>query len=533
MEPPSWIRAFAVLLLHQRSKRPKESKWTSGKRASLPHLRNTYKEGDNIGVRLGEASLIGKNYLACIDVDIKNPAYKNVALAKLKELIGDTKCPTVKSGSGNGSRHLYCVTANYFKMLTIAKEKDKWEICIYSTGRQMVLPPSIHPDTGKKYEWVRSLEDMESLPLMKFEGAEDESKNSNSDAQGSDVSGEKVPPFKFQVSDVELSWLPISDQCRRSIVTGEGVDDRSGFLLRATSSLLSTTYYKSEEVLSVLTDKKNWLGAVGYDHAKTNDRKRAAEWIYRYTFKKVSEERSDILSVFTKAGSTVDKKLTPKEIEKQNKEIGEDRPWQQDIIRGGQKGDGAPKSLVTNIVLILKNAVKPDLVRRDEFAYRDTYSCDTPWGGKKNEIIGNDDVARIKYWLGKNYNFEPKSNTIDDALAEIACQNSYDPVKNMLNRLPVWDGVNRLDTWLLENFEAEGDSEYLAQVFRKWMYAMVMRVYQPGAKFDWMPIFEGAQGVGKSSFGRLLVGDKHFLRLGYLDLNNKDSDIVFTGHVGC
>lgn len=33
----------------------------------------------------------------------------------------------------------------------------------------------------------------------------------------------------------------------------------------------------------------------------------------------------------------------------------------------------------------------------------------------------------------------------------------------------------------------------------------------PGAKFDWFPVFEGPQGVGKSSFGRLLVGDKVFL----------------------
>ncbi len=60
---------------------------------------------------------------------------------------------------------------------------------------------------------------------------------------------------------------------------------------------------------------------------------------------------------------------------------------------------------------------------------------------------------------------------------------------------------------------------------------MVMRVYHPGAKFDWMPIFEGAQGVGKSSFGRLLVGDKYFLDW-LPNLNDKDSALSLQGMWG-
>ena len=60
------------------------------------------------------------------------------------------------------------------------------------------------------------------------------------------------------------------------------------------------------------------------------------------------------------------------------------------------------------------------------------------------------------------------------------------------------------------------------------MVALVKRVYEPGAKFDWMPIFEGAQGIGKSSFGRLLVGDQWFLD--HLpDLSDKDAMQVLQG----
>jgi predicted P-loop ATPase len=50
----------------------------------------------------------------------------------------------------------------------------------------------------------------------------------------------------------------------------------------------------------------------------------------------------------------------------------------------------------------------------------------------------------------------------------------------------------------------------LPQVFRKWLVASVTRTYEPGAKFDWMPILEGAQGTGKSSFGAVLFGQRYF-----------------------
>jgi putative DNA primase/helicase len=60
------------------------------------------------------------------------------------------------------------------------------------------------------------------------------------------------------------------------------------------------------------------------------------------------------------------------------------------------------------------------------------------------------------------------------------------------------------------------------------MVAMVLRDYEPGAKFDWMPIFEGKQGIGKSSLGRLLVGDKYFVDW-LPDLSDKDSALSLQG----
>jgi len=408
-----------------------------------------------------------------------------------------------------------------------------WEISFYSDGRQVVLPPSVHPDSGELYRWKTPLTKASDLPLVDLASLSGESEV---DDDADFIEPPKVKKAKkedvkldgFKVEPVDLAWLPISDEVREAIVHGAGVKDRSGYLLKASTALVSAGLTQNE-VLTVLTDPETFIGQCGYDHAQTKSRKRAAEWVFKYTLAKVSAERSGegVFGVVT-AEDLKPRKLTEEEMEANEKEFAADRSWQQDLVRGGQGGTGAPQKLVKNVVLIVRNTVARDVIKRDEFAYRDAYSVDTPWGGKANRIVGNDDVARIKYWLSSAWGFEPSDNVIEGALVELACQNMFDPVKEALECLPAWDGVKRLDTWLTENFEAEGDPEYLAQVFRKWMVAMVMRVYQPGAKFDWMPIFEGAQGVGKSSFGRLLVGDKYFLDW-LPNLHDKDSALSLQG----
>lgn len=221
--------------------------------------------------------------------------------------------------------------------------------------------------------------------------------------------------------------------------------------------------------------------------------------------------------------------LTPEEAVLQSEEVLLD--WRFSLNRTGKKGDGPPKDTIENVVLILKNAVSPIIFKRDVFAYRDFYGCNTPWGGKTGELVSDNDVSMIIYWLGTTYRFEPKAGTIHHAIAVLATANGFHPVREMLERLPEWDGVGRLDNWLKNHFEAEGDPAYLAQVFRKWMVAAITRIFRPGAKFDWMIIFEGTQGVGKSSFGRLLVGDAWFTDW-LPELSNKDAALALQGMWG-
>ena len=517
---------FAVHWLHSKQKRPIEPGWTTGPRKRWDYLKETYIEGLNVGARMGTPSLINGHYLACIDVDIKDLKYRAAALESLKTLVGENVCPEVRSGAGNGSRHLYCLTKEPFKMVTWAKVKDQWEICIYSDGRQMVLPPSIHPN-GSVYTWKRHLQKPSDLPLVEFtmpaaapgEIELDFTTTTKQHGVFEDVTFTKV----------EIDWLPITDEARDAIKSGNGVIDRSGYLLQATTALFSAGLGRNE-ILSVLTDPENWLAACAYEHAQTKSRKRAARWLWTYTVRKVIEERNGE-NFFTPVKGETKRKLTPEQIKQELEDIAEETDWRTEIERGGKNGDEPPRHTVENVVLILEHAVGKNVVRRNEFAFRDAYGLDTPWGGKRNEIVTDDDVAKIKLWLGQRFRFEPSDKVIFDALINIACRNSFDPICDMLDSLPAWDKTPRLDSWLADNFEATGDADYLAQVFKKWLVGMVMRAKRPGSKFDWMPIFEGKQGVGKSSFGRLLVGDKYFVDW-LPNLADKDSALALQGMWG-
>lgn len=329
-----------VLWLHPKSKRPIESKWTTRPRHVWGALEQRYFDKVNVGIVLGRASKIGGHYLACIDVDVKNPAYRETAETALAELIEDREFPEVQSGGGNGSRHLYCVTAAPFDMITYRKE-DGWEICIYSTGRQMVLPPSVHP-TGSLYQWKKQLSKPTDLPLMDFS-----SFDNVKPVAGATVGSDKPRKFKrlesFKVEEVELEWLPIPDDVRAAIVSGTGVTDRSNYLPKAVR-VLRLVGLSRNEILSVLTDPKNFLGASSYDHildpSKTR-RDQAAAWVYKYTMGKIEDKENAAPSIFASVPIVASRELTPDEMEENEKEF--EDPFAGGFYNRGPKGGLTPR----------------------------------------------------------------------------------------------------------------------------------------------------------------------------------------------
>jgi len=104
------------------------------------------------------------------------------------------------------------------------------------------------------------------------------------------------------------------------------------------------------------------------------------------------------------------------------------------------------------------------------------------------------------------------------------------PARDYFNRL-VWDGVPRLDNWLIDICGAENDDpDYLRAAGSKWMIAGVKRVFEPGCQFDHMLILEGGQAAYKSSTLRALAtfGDAGLEEEYFTDTfsikNHKDKD---------
>lgn len=121
-------------------------------------------------------------------------------------------------------------------------------------------------------------------------------------------------------------------------------------------------------------------------------------------------------------------------------------------------------------------------------------------------------------WLkiDREFRFRPSYMFFEKVLQDIAHNNAFHPVVDYFASLK-WDGVPRLDTWLMrlggaidEGSDSREGPSYLEQVSAKPMIAVVRRVRKPGSKYDEMLVLESEQGLNKSSALRALVPKEEY-----------------------
>ena len=95
-----------------------------------------------------------------------------------------------------------------------------------------------------------------------------------------------------------------------------------------------------------------------------------------------------------------------------------------------------------------------------------------------------------------------------DAMAGVADDNPFNPVQQYLASCR-WDGVPRISGLWIDYFGA-ADTPYHRETARLFMAAAVARAYEPGCKWDFVPILEGRQGMLKSTAIRILAGAQRF-----------------------
>ena len=168
---------------------------------------------------------------------------------------------------------------------------------------------------------------------------------------------------------------------------------------------------------------------------------------------------------------------------------------------------GNYKNTIDNIRIVLDN--DPRLKKKlalNKFEQREVALGDLPWrkvGAKDNYLTDKDD-AGIRHYLEKAYELTGIQK-VQDAVALTVDKNSFHPVKDYLNSVQ-WDGESRLDTLFIDYLGAE-DCEYVRTVTRKILVAAVARIFRPGCKFDYVLVFVGKQGKGKSTIVSKLGGN--------------------------
>lgn len=96
-------------------------------------------------------------------------------------------------------------------------------------------------------------------------------------------------------------------------------------------------------------------------------------------------------------------------------------------------------------------------------------------------------------------------NTVYEAMQRFAFINKYDEALDWFKAHP-WDGTERLKDWLPRATGVE-NTQYHRAIGAQWLLGMVRRLIHPGSQFDHVLTIIGSQGVGKTSFFRIIGGD--------------------------
>ncbi len=141
--PKYWDAGYSVLAIKKGTKRPKRNGWPHyGDNLPKQKTKDEWVEQDGdcgIGLALGMEITPGYR-IAAVDVDSDQLVPVTIAI------IGQAPCAKIgKKGSTN---------------FVLAPKEDKLKSTSFGKidflfgGRQTVIPPTIHPDTGKPYVWV-------------------------------------------------------------------------------------------------------------------------------------------------------------------------------------------------------------------------------------------------------------------------------------------------------------------------------------------------------------------------------------------
>jgi predicted P-loop ATPase len=422
----------------------------------------------------------------------------------------------------------------------------KWhydaEIDLLGTGRQVVLPPSIHPDTLKPYRWERPLDlDAADLGLPCAPEISADYIAKLTEAVTDTYKFESIEPLTFRPGqlEAELREIPDSriDDYHSWIALGQALHHQFGGGRRGYDLWLE--HSKRSEKFSEREMTGKWRG-FGRSRRVPVTMASVRQWV-------LETRRERTLSEFDEVDAFDGPPTAPPTVTDDDLLGGDPAPataadgmnsagsktctqpnWRSLL---DPKENGAWRATLHNIELIVGNDPRCEgLLEFNELSgdivFRRT---PVPWnpprrGAAKpvrqldpsiwrvsdqvNGELWSDchghDIRRIfEAPKGQGgYGIRIPEKDMLAATALVARTRAFHPIRDYLSSLK-WDGVPRLETMFIDYLGAPDDA-YHREVARLAMVAAVTRVEEPGAQFHQVIILEGPQGIRKSTFIRIL-----------------------------
>lgn len=180
--------------------------------------------------------------------------------------------------------------------------------------------------------------------------------------------------------------------------------------------------------------------------------------------------------------------------------------------------ENSVKDTPHNLSLILKeDSLLKGKIRFNELTKE--IHIDVPPFNNKNP---NTVATHVMNYLDTKWHLSTSQTKVEAQILAVARENSYNPIAEYLNSL-VWDGVPRIDTWLIDYMHAE-DTVFNRRVGSMWLIAACARGIKPGSKVDTVLVLEGPQGARKSTAAARLGGT--WFSDSPLVIGNKDSQMM-------
>lgn len=205
-----------------------------------------------------------------------------------------------------------------------------------------------------------------------------------------------------------------------------------------------------------------------------------------------------------------------------------------DDIRWDVDSNGVMRKTLNNCVnyMLVNDFGIKGLLAYNAFSKDIIFTRPAPWHKKGENVTTwrDDDTVHLKMFMSTrpSHRCEFSAQIVNEAVVEAAKYQYFHPVKDYLESLK-WDGMERLDNWLITYCGAEGlNEDYVRAIGAKTLIAGIKRIYEPGSKHDQMLILEGKQDLGKSTVCRIL-GGKWFGEVNSNNIANKDVIDIMRG----